>query len=187
MDVAIDIAARGTVTDGFVAVDHFLNHRVEPDILGGVGERFGHEATANGATLILTAEASGIPIGVATASAAALPLVYAKKFSSRPKEPFESRVVPSTTRGEHTWLAVDRSLLTPADCILIVDDVLATGAAVNSLVAIAASCGAAVAAVCCVIEKTWMNGADESRRLDLRVVSLVSVASPNGHLQPTVV
>src|SRR3954447_653932 len=85
--------------DRILKIDHFLNHRIEPDFMAAMGNALADRLRPFRPDLLLTAEASGIGPALATAFALGTPLVYAKKYSPVVDLPALSRIVPSPTKG----------------------------------------------------------------------------------------
>lgn len=123
------------LSDTVLKVDSFLNHQVDTELALQIGQEFkklfGHQPI----TKVITIEASGIQFAMATAIALGVPFVYAKKKKAVTlSEAVYSAPVHSFTRQEDYLVSVSQKYLGPDDKVLIVDDFLATGAALVGLV-----------------------------------------------------
>jgi xanthine phosphoribosyltransferase len=92
--------------DRILKIDHFLNHRIEPELMRAMGAALAERIAPFQPDLVLTAEASGIAPALVTALALDLPVVYAKKYAPVVEPPALSRIVPSPTKGGETRLVV---------------------------------------------------------------------------------
>ena len=170
----------------YIKVDTFLNHQFEPSLMAEIGSelvlRF-EKSGVEGITKILTAEASGIPPAFAVAQVLNVPMIYARK-----KRPLTMRgtvfsaEVESRTRKEITEIFVSGEVLSSNDKVVIVDDFLGTGGAVQALHAITAQAGAELLAVACVIEKIFENARTTLAKLEVPIISLAGVTVDDGEL-----
>ena len=174
------IRTEGRVSDGLLKVDRFLNHRVRPDVLREVGDGIAARIADWDADLILTAEASGIPPGMATSLATGLPVVYAKKYVGPGKRRTYGREVSSPTKGFEYRVEVARHLIEPGQRVVITDDYLSGGRTAVALVEIARDAGAEVLGGVFVIEKAWMPGRERMEAIGCPAHALVTVASLEG-------
>lgn len=166
------------LSDTVLKVDSFLNHQVDTVLALEIGKEFGRIFADEPVTKVLTIEASGIQFAMATAIALGVPFLYAKKKKAvTQSEAVYSVPVHSFTRQETYQVSVSRRYLGPDDNVLIVDDFLATGAALAGLVDIVNESGAKLAGVGCVIEKSFQEGRDLLERKGVRIHSLVRIAS----------
>lgn len=176
MDLHRRIADEATVTGDIVLVDHFLNHRVDPEVMAEVGRRIAEIADRVRPDLILTAEASGIPPAMAASLLTGLPLVYAKKYLTPGERTSYWREVSSATKGFEYRIEV-RDHVFDGGRVLIVDDFLHQGRTAVALGEIVEEAGGQVVGVVFVVEKSWVGG---RRRIEDRgwsVWSLVSIKS----------
>ena len=171
---------------GIVKVDGFVNHQIDPQLTGEMGEafveRFGAASVTN-VTKVLTAEVSGIAPAVATGLALGVPTVYARK--KRPitmKDGFFSAEAPSRTKGNMVTLMVSPEYLLPNDRVLIIDDFLATGQTLLALADIVKQSGATLLGIGCVIEKTFEGGRERLEQIDVPVLSLATISIENDEL-----
>ncbi|GAA4716635.1 xanthine phosphoribosyltransferase [Brevibacillus fulvus] len=157
-------------------VDAFLNHQVDPVLTMDIGQAFAQRFQGETITKVLTIEASGIHFAMATALALRVPFVYAKKKKAVTQEAVYSVPVHSFTRQETYQISVSQKYLSPDDQILIVDDFLATGAALLGLVELIQQAGARLVGVGAVIEKSFQPGRSLLEQAGVRVESLARIA-----------
>lgn len=166
------------LSDTVLKVDSFLNHQVDTELALEIGREIGRRFAGQGITKVLTIEASGIQFAMAAGIALRIPFVYAKKKKAVTlAEQVYSASVHSFTRGETYQVSISRHYLGPDDKVLIVDDFLATGAALAGLVQIVREAGAELAGVSCVIEKGFQEGRGLLEDMGVRVHSLARIAS----------
>ncbi|AIQ26589.1 xanthine phosphoribosyltransferase [Paenibacillus sp. NPDC058367] len=169
------------LSDTVLKVDSFLNHQVDTELALQIGQEFkklfGHQPI----TKVITIEASGIQFAMATAIALGVPFVYAKKKKAVTlSEAVYSAPVHSFTRQEDYLVSVSQKYLGPDDKVLIVDDFLATGAALVGLVDIVKEAGAKLLGVGCVIEKSFQEGRSllENRGIEVHALARIASMSP---------
>lgn len=169
------------LSDTVLKVDSFLNHQVDTELALQIGQEFkklfGHQPI----TKVITIEASGIQFAMATAIALGVPFVYAKKKKAVTlSEAVYSAPVHSFTRQEDYLVSVSQKYLGPNDKVLIVDDFLATGAALVGLVDIVKEAGAELLGVGCVIEKSFQEGRSllENRGIEVHALARIASMSP---------
>jgi xanthine phosphoribosyltransferase len=169
----------GVVNPGNVLkVDSFLNHQMDVELMDEIGREFHRRFKDTPVTKILTIEASGIAIAYAVARCFGVPLVFAKKSKSINIEgEMYTAEVESFTHKNKNQVIVSKKFLTPDDKILIVDDFLANGCALQGLIAITEMSGAKVAGIGIVIEKGFQHGGRIIRNLGYRLESLAIVES----------
>ncbi|WP_410512804.1 xanthine phosphoribosyltransferase [Paenibacillus sp. BR2-3] len=172
------------LSDTVMKVDSFLNHQVDTELALAIGQEFKSIFGDRPITKVLTIEASGIQFAMATAIALGVPFIYAKKKKVVTlAEGVYSAPVHSFTRGEHYQISVSQKYLGADDHVLIVDDFLATGAALVGLVDIVKESGAGLAGVGCVIEKSFQEGRGLLEDMGVTVHSLARIASMSpGHV-----
>ena len=171
------ILKEGTVLPGnILKVASFLNHQLDVDFLMEMGKEIARLYDGAGVNKILTVETSGIAIAMAAAAAMHVPVVFAKKHKSGnlSGEMYQT-VVHSYTHGVDYNIVVSRDFLSEKDNILIVDDFLANGKALNGLIDIVGQAGAKVIGCSCAIEKGFQGGGDALREQGVRVDSLAIV------------
>ncbi|MFY0546039.1 xanthine phosphoribosyltransferase [Brevibacillus sp. H7] len=159
-------------------VDSFLNHQVDPVLTMQIGQAFAELFREERVTKVLTIEASGIHFALATAYALGIPFIYAKKKKAVTlTEDVYSVPVHSFTRQETYQISVSKQYLSAEDRVLIVDDFLATGAALLGLTKIVADAGAHLIGVGAVVEKSFQEGRGLLEQAGVRVESLARIAS----------
>jgi xanthine phosphoribosyltransferase len=175
------IVEEATVVDGrILKIDHFLNHRIEPEFMTAMGNAMAERLRPFEPHLVLTAEASGIAPALATATALGVPLVYAKKYAPVVETPALSRIVPSPTKGGETKLAVSGRYLTAGMRVALVDDFLANGKTALALAEIVADAGAKLVVAGFLVEKLFQHGRAPLEALDIPVVVLAQVERLEG-------
>lgn len=173
------ILDEGEVYEGnILKVDGFLNHRIDIPFLRSVGKEFHRLFKDCGVNKILTIEASGIAIGALVAEEFGCPLVFAKKTKTKniAGDVYTSQV-ESFTHGTTYDILVSKRFLDKDDKVLIVDDFLAIGNALNGLIELVNNSGAQLAGCGVVIEKGFQHGGDKLRSQGIRVESLAIVES----------
>ena len=168
--------------DDVLKVDSFLNHQMDIPLLNEIGKEFRRRFAGEPVTKILTIEASGIGIAAITAQQFGnVPGVFAKKTQSRNLDgALYTARVQSFTKGTVYDIQVSRKFLGPQDCVLILDDFLARGQALQGLLKIVKDSGAKLAGCGIVIEKGFQDGGRMLRAQGVRVESLAIVSSISG-------
>lgn len=173
------ILSEGEVYEGnILKVDGFLNHRIDVPFMKEVAREFHRLFMEDGVNKILTIEASGIAIGALVAEEFGCPLVFAKKTKTKniAGDVYTSKV-ESFTHGTTYDILVSKRFLDKNDKILIVDDFLAVGNALNGLVELVEKSGARLAGCGVAIEKGFQHGGDKLREKGIKVESLAIVES----------
>ena len=173
------IISDGKVLEGNVLkVDGFLNHRVDVEILKWMGEEFRRRFDGVKVDKILTIEASGIAIASSAALCFGVPLLFAKKAQSVnvTGDKLCSKVYSFTHKCWNN-IFVSAEYLSKGEKILIVDDFLASGSALEGLVELVNQAGAEVAGIGIAIEKSFQDGGDIIREKGYRLESLAIVES----------
>ena len=171
------IARDGVVKPGNVLkVDSFLNHQMDPRLMVRMAEEFKRRFAGKPINKILTIEASGIGIAAFVALAFDAPLVFAKKSKSIniDGEMYVAEV-ESFTHKNKNQVIVSTKFLSENDHVLIIDDFLANGCALQGLIQIAESAGATVEGCGIAIEKGFQEGGHRIRNLGYRLESLAIV------------
>jgi len=171
------ILADGQVIgNNILKVDSFLNHQIDPRFILKIGAELAARFENEGVTKVLTVEASGIAVAMAAALALGVPVVFAKKKQSLTQEgDVYSAPVFSFTRKEHLEITVTKCYLAAEDVVLIIDDFLAHGEALNGLISLVAQAGGKLAGAGIVIEKRFQKGGDAIRAKGIRVESLAAI------------
>ena len=157
-------------------VDNFLNHQMDVALFAEIGKEFTRRFAVCGVTKILTIEASGIGIACLTAEQFGVPVVFAKKSQSKniDGEVYTTRV-ESFTHGRVYDIIVSKKFLSPEDRVLLIDDFLAKGSALNGLCQLVEDSGATLVGAGIVIEKGFQEGGELIRGRGVRVESLAIV------------
>lgn len=169
---------------GILKVDGFINHQLDPELTMEMGRSFARRFAAAGVTgisKIITAEVSGIAPALTTGIVLGVPIIYARK--TRPitmPSGFFSASAPSHTKGGVVDLIVSPEYLQSEDRVLLIDDFLATGQTIDALASLVAECGATLAGIGCIVEKTFEGGRQRLAHLQVPIVSLAIIESMEG-------
>ena len=157
-------------------VDSFLNHQMDVALFEEIGKEFVRRFEGCGVNKILTIEASGIGIACVTAQFFHCPVIFAKKNQTKniAGEVYTTQV-ESFTHGRIYDVIVAKQFLGPEDRVLIIDDFLANGAALDGLIDLVHQSGAQLAGAGIVIEKAFQPGGDRIRAKGVRVESLARI------------
>ena len=167
----------GKVREGNVLkVDSFLNHQMDVNLFREIGKEFQRRFAGEEITKILTIEASGIGIACVVAEIFNVPVVFAKKSQSinLDGEMYVAEV-ESFTHKCRNHVIVSQKFLTPEDHVLIIDDFLANGCALQGLIQIVQSAGATVEGIGIAIEKGFQSGGRIIHNLGFQLESLAIV------------
>ena len=169
----------GVVKPGNVLkVDSFLNHQMDIELMDKMGEEFKRRFKDKNITKVLTIEASGIAIACSVARCFGVPLVFAKKSKSINIEgDVYVAEVESFTHQNKNQVIVSKKFLNEGDHVLIIDDFLANGCALQGLISITESSGATVEGLGIAIEKGFQIGGRVIRNLGYKLESLAIVDS----------
>ena len=161
-------------------VDSFLNHQMDVSLLDEIGNEFYRRFKDKGITRVLTIEASGIAIAYPVARCFGVPMVFAKKSKSINIEgEMYSAEVESFTHKNRNTVIVSKKFIKPGDNVLIIDDFLANGCALQGLISITEQAGATVAGIGIAIEKGFQYGGRVIRNLGYHLESLAIVDGMN--------
>ena len=165
-------------TGNVLKVDSFLNHQIDVVLLDEIAQEFLRRFAGNTITKVLTIEASGIAIACAVARLLGVPVVFAKKSKSVNLDG-ESYVaeVESFTHKKTNQVIVSKKYLNEEDHVLIVDDFLANGCALQGLISLVDAAGAEVVGCGIVIEKGFQEGGHRIRNLGFHLESLAIIES----------
>jgi len=169
----------GTVKGNDVLkVDSFLNHQMDVALFAEIGREFQRRFAGCGVNKILTIEASGIGIACITAQFFHCPVIFAKKSQTKNIDGgVYTTKVESFTHGRVYDVIVSEKFLGPGDKVLIIDDFLANGAALEGLIDLVQQAGAELAGAGVVIEKAFQPGGDRIRSRGIRVEALARIKS----------
>jgi len=173
------IRAEGRVyPGGILKVDGFLNHRIDTQLLFEMANELKRLYEGCGINKVLTIEASGIALASMTGYVLGVPMVFAKKSKTKNiSDDLWSVEVESFTHGNTNTVVVSRDYLCPEDRVLIIDDFLATGAALKGLKALVEQAGGTVVGAGICVEKVFQGGGNEMRAQGMRIESLARIAS----------
>ena len=173
------ILSDGIVKEGNVLkVDSFLNHQMDIGLLDQMGAEFKRRFADTPVTKILTIEASGIGIACLAARHFQVPVIFAKKSKSINLEgDMYVAEVESFTHKCKNNVIVAQKFLNSQDHILIIDDFLANGCALQGLIQIVQMAGAAVSGIGIAVEKGFQPGGQIIRNLGFQLESLAIVES----------
>ncbi len=171
------ILNEGEVHEGnILKVDGFLNHRIDIPFLKKVCLEFHKLFQDYDINKVLTIEASGIAIATLVAEEFDCPLIFAKKTKTRniAGEVYTTKVM-SYTHNKTYDIIVSKDFLGKSDNVLIIDDFLAIGNALNGLIKIVTMSGANLAGCGVVIEKGFQHGGDNIRKAGINLQSLAII------------
>ena len=173
------IRTHGKIREGGVLkVDSFLNHQMDIRLFDQIGEEFKKRFEGTEINKILTIEASGIGIACVAARHFDVPVVFAKKSKSINIEgDVYVAEVESFTHKCKNQVIVSKKFINPEDKILIIDDFLANGCALQGLISIVKSAGASVEGIGIAVEKGFQTGGQVIRNLGYHLESLAIVDS----------
>ena len=183
-DIAMQLLKERILKDGVVKpgnilkVDSFLNHQMDIRLFDQIGEEFKKRFEGTEINKILTIEASGIGIACVVARHFDVPVVFAKKSKSINIEgDVYVAEVESFTHKCKNQVIVSKKFINPEDKILIIDDFLANGCALQGLISIVKSAGASVEGIGIAVEKGFQTGGQVIRNLGYHLESLAIVDS----------
>lgn len=173
------IAKDGIVKEGnILKVDSFLNHQMDIDLFNQMGEEFKRRFEGKPINKILTIETSGIGIACIVANHFHVPVVFAKKSQSLNIDgDVYAAEVESFTHKRKNQVIVSKKFLSPEDHVLIIDDFLANGCALQGLLSIVAQAGGTVEGIGIAVEKGFQQGGRIIRNLGYQLESLAIVES----------
>jgi xanthine phosphoribosyltransferase len=169
---------------GILKVDGFINHQLDPALTMEMGREFARrfaEAGVTRITKIITAEVSGIAPALTTGIVLGVPVIYARK--TRPITMMSGvyrAEAPSHTKGGIVELIVSPEYLKPDDCVILIDDFLASGKTIAALAELIAQCNATLCGIGCIIEKSFEGGRALLTPLHVPIVSLATIDSMEG-------
>ena len=173
------IVKEGVVKKGnILKVDSFLNHQMDVKLFRQMGEEFKKRFANKEINKIITIEASGIGIACIVAQHFNVPVVFAKKSKSINIEgEMYVAEVESFTHKCKNQVIVSKKFISPTDKVLIIDDFLANGCALQGLISIVQEAGATVEGIGIAVEKGFQNGGKIIRNLGFDLQSLAIVKS----------
>ncbi len=180
------IRAEGQILgDSILKVDSLLNHQIDPGLVMRCGEALAARFSTLGVSRILTAEVSGIAPAFAVGVALNVPIVYARKIKPLTMYgPVFLETAPSHTKGGDVHLIVSAEFMPPGERVLIVDDFLASGRTLKSLIRIVQSANCELVGIAAIIEKLFDGGRAALEKYGVPIESLVTITSmDNGQIE----
>ena len=163
---------------GILKVGSFLNQQIDTSFLREIGIEVHRLFSDCNINKILTIESSGIAIATAIGLELDVPVVFAKKHTtSNVDGGVYCTSVHSFTHGRDYKVIVSSDYLTSSDTVLLVDDFLANGKALEGLISLCEQAGANIAGVAIAIEKAFQGGGDAIRARGIRIESLAMIES----------
>lgn len=163
---------------GILKVDSFLNHQLDPQLYYDMACEIKRLFEGEQVDKVLTVEASGIAFAIFVGYVMHCPVVFAKKSkTSNISDQLYSSQVHSFTHGNTNTVVVSREYLHEGERVLLIDDFLATGAALIGLCDLVHQAGGTVVGAGIAVEKAFQGGSDEMKKLGVRVESLAKIAS----------
>ena len=162
-------------------VDSFLNHQIDMELVEQCAAEFVRRYEGAPVTKVLTIETSGIILAGAVARRLGVPMVFAKKTRSvnLDGESYVAEFLSFNHKNIKT-VVVSRKFLSKEDHVLIIDDIMANGCAMQGLISIVEDAEAEVVGCGVVIEKSFQEGADRIRNLGYRLESLAAIEKMDG-------
>ena len=169
----------GKVAPGNVLrVDGFINHQMDMELLPQLAEEFHRRFAGEQVDKVLPIEASGIAIACLVAQLFRVPLVFAKKSKTgNIPDTVYTCPVKSYTHGNVNQIIVSKEFLHPGERVLLIDDFLAHGEALNGLINVVEQAGGTVVGAGILIEKAYQNGGTGIRERGYRIESLARVSA----------
>ena len=171
----------GVVKEGnILKVDNFLNHQMDVKLFKQMGEEFKRRFAGKNINKIITIEASGIGIACIVAECFDVPVVFAKKSQSVNIDgDVYSAEVESFTHKCKNQVLISKKFVGPEDHVLIIDDFLANGCALQGLISIVNQAGGTVEGIGIAVEKGFQQGGQIIRNLGYQLESLAIVDGMN--------
>ena len=171
----------GVVKEGnILKVDSFLNHQMDVKLFKQMGEEFKRRFAGKNINKIITIEASGIGIACIVAECFDVPVVFAKKSQSVNIDgDVYSAEVESFTHKCNNQVLISKKFVGPEDHVLIIDDFLANGCALQGLISIVNQAGGTVEGIGIAVEKGFQQGGQIIRNLGYQLESLAIVDGMN--------
>ncbi|MCQ3929419.1 MAG: xanthine phosphoribosyltransferase [Chloroflexi bacterium] len=164
--------------EGILKIDSILNHQLQSELIMACGEELASRFRDAQPTRILTAEVSGIAPALATGFALKVPVVYARK--TKPVTmfgPIFLETAPSHTKGMEVNLMVAAEFMPQGERVLIIDDFLASGKTLHSLIRIVRAAQSTLVGIGCVVEKEFEGGRAALAKYNVPIETLVNIVS----------
>lgn len=161
---------------GILKVDMFLNHQLDPALFYEMALEWKRKFEGREINKIITIEASGIALAIMVGYVFDCPVVFAKKSKTKNiSDNLWTTEVESFTHGNTNNVVISKEYLGPNDKVLIIDDFLATGAALIGLIDLCDQAGAVVQGCGIAVEKTFQGGGEILRNKGYQVESLAMI------------
>ena len=174
----------GKVLPGdILVVGSFLNQQIDCSLINEMGADFAKHFASAGVTKVLTIEASGIALAAMAAYHLGCNMVFAKKHKSANMtgDTYVAEV-RSYTKNTVNQITVSKKYLLPTDKVLIIDDFLATGSALEGLISLTEQSGATIVGCGIAIEKCYQGGGDSVRKKGIEVYSQAMVENMDNNI-----
>ena len=166
------------LSENILKVDSFINHQVDPVLMQQIGDAFAGHFGNKGITKVVTIESSGIAPALMTAISLNVPMIILKKQPSKVlNDNLYQTVITSFTKGTSYELTLSQQFINENDHVLIVDDFLANGCALQGLISIVDQAGGTVEGIGIAIEKGFQPGGAKIREMGYPLESLAIVES----------
>lgn len=163
---------------GILKVDGFLNHQMDVNLFMDLAHQWHDAFGADSVNKILTIEASGIGLACIAGLVFGCPVVFAKKTKTKNIDgTLYKTQVESFTHGTTYDVIVSRDYIRPEDRVLLIDDFLANGAALEGLCDLVKQAGATIVGAGIAVEKCFQPGGKRLRDTGLRIESLARIAA----------
>ena len=168
---------------GILKVDGFLNHQMDVNLFMELAQQWHDAFRDDNVNKILTIEASGIGLACIAGLVFGCPVVFAKKSKTKNIDGslYKTRV-ESFTHGNVYDVIVSREYLLPTDRVLLIDDFLANGAALEGLCDLVSQADATIVGAGIIIEKAYQQGGEMIRNMGVRVESLARIKSMDNNV-----
>lgn len=173
------------LSESILKVGSFLNQQIDIDFMMQMADEVARLYDGVKVTKVFTIESSGIAFAACIAAKLHVPVIFCKKsISSNVGSEVYSARVHSYTHGNDNDIVVSKEYLNPDDFVLIADDFLASGCALQGLISIVRASGAKISGAVVAVEKGFEGGGDSLRAEGIRVDSLAIVESmsPDGSI-----
>ena len=166
------------LNDDILKVDSFINHQVDTNLMLEIARDFAEHFADMGVTKVVTIESSGIAPAVFTAHEMGVPMVILKKQPSKVlNDDLYHTMITSYTKGTNYELTLSSKYVNENDHVLIIDDFLARGCALEGLMKIVDESGATLQGIGIAIETGFQNGGKKIREQGVRIESLAIIES----------
>lgn len=164
--------------NGILKIDSILNHQIDTGLIMRCGQEIAARFKSEGVNRVLTAEVSGIAPAFAVGLSLGVPVVYARKVKPVTMYgPVFLETAPSHTKGMDVNLLISAEFLPGNERILVLDDFLASGKTIRSLVRMVRSAKSTVVGIAAVVEKTFEGGRAMLEHYGVPIFALATITS----------